>query len=79
VTIFYLPEEQEDAEETKKMVEKEGRKCRLVALNLKDFEAAKKVGDHVSTFGSLDMIVSNASRQVFCKDVAEIDLSTSPT
>lgn len=61
------------------MVEKEGRKCGLVALDLKDFEAAKKVvDDHVSTFGSLDILVNNASRQVFCKDLAEITLSTCP-
>jgi hypothetical protein len=41
VTIVYLPEE-EDAKETKQMVKSEGRKCGLVALDLKDSEAAKK-------------------------------------
>jgi NAD(P)-dependent dehydrogenase (short-subunit alcohol dehydrogenase family) len=34
VTIVYLPEEQPDAEDTKKLVEKEGRECLLVPGDL---------------------------------------------
>ena len=34
ITIVYLPEEQPDAEDTKKLVEKEGRECLLVAGDL---------------------------------------------
>lgn len=34
VTIVYLPEEQSDAENTKKLVEKEGRECLLVPGDL---------------------------------------------
>ena len=77
VTIVHLPEEMDDANETKSLVEREGRKCFLVPLDLTDFDAAKKVVDqHIEAFGSLDILVNNASRQVFCKDVAEIDMST---
>lgn len=36
VTIVYLPEEQQDAEDTKKLVEREGRECLLVAGDLMD-------------------------------------------
>lgn len=79
VTIVFLPEEEDDAKETKSMVEKEGKKCVLVALDLSNFEAAQKVvEDHVKTFGTLDILVNNASRQIFCKDVAKIDLSIYP-
>jgi len=42
LTIVYLPEEQEDAEDTKKMIEKEGRTCSLFAGNLMDNETCRK-------------------------------------
>jgi len=75
VTITYLPEESDDAFETKELVEKEGRKCSLISADLTDFEAAQKVVDeHVQTFGRLDILVNNASRQKFCTDLAEVDL-----
>jgi len=75
VTIVYLPEEQEDAEETKKMVEKEGRECLLVAGDLMDNEMCKKaVEKHVDKFGIIHVLVNNASKQFMCDDFAEIDL-----
>ena len=47
-TIVYLPEEQEDAKNTKKAVEKEGRSCLLVPGNLMDNATCKKaVEEHV--------------------------------
>jgi hypothetical protein len=45
VSIAYLPEEQEDAEATKKMVEKEGKQCFLIPGDLmenKNCESAIK-------------------------------------
>lgn len=48
ITIVYLPEEQEDALDTKKMVEKEKQRCVLVAGNLMDNETCRNaVEDHV--------------------------------
>lgn len=48
VTIVYLPEEQVDAETTKKAVEAEGRACHLFAGNLMDNETCRKaVESHV--------------------------------
>jgi NAD(P)-dependent dehydrogenase (short-subunit alcohol dehydrogenase family) len=41
VTIVYLPEEEEDAQETKRMVEKEGKQCLLVAGNLMSNDTCK--------------------------------------
>lgn len=45
VSIVYLPDEQEDAEQTKEMVEKEGRSCLLIPGNLMDNETCKQAVD----------------------------------
>ena len=45
ITIVYLPEEQEDAEMTKKSVEDEKQECLLIPGNLMDNETCKKVVD----------------------------------
>lgn len=48
VTIVYLPDEQEDAEDTKKAVEKEGKKCTLIPGNLMDNDTCKTaIGEHI--------------------------------
>ncbi|KAB5582294.1 hypothetical protein GE09DRAFT_1074396 [Coniochaeta sp. 2T2.1] len=75
VSIVYLPEEQPDAEETKKMVEKEGRECLLIPGDLMDNETCRKaVEKHVEKFGKIHVLVNNASKQIMCDDIAEIDL-----
>ncbi|ROT40201.1 general stress protein [Sodiomyces alkalinus F11] len=76
VSIVYLPEEQEDAEETKKMVENEGRKCLLISGDLMDNETCHKaVQKHVETFGKIHVLVNNAGKQIMCPDFKEIDLA----
>ncbi|OIW23012.1 NAD(P)-binding protein [Coniochaeta ligniaria NRRL 30616] len=76
VTIVYLPEEQPDAEDTKKMVEKEGRECLLIPGDLMDNETCRKaVEKHMEKFGALHVLVNNASKQIMCDDISEIDLS----
>lgn len=64
VAIVYL-DEHEDAEETKRMVEKEGRECLLIAGDVTNrdfcFDAVKKT---VDTFGKLDILVNNAAFQL---------------
>ncbi|KAK7699854.1 hypothetical protein SLS64_011284 [Diaporthe eres] len=75
VSIVYLPEEQEDAEETKRLVEKEGRQCLLIPGNLMDNQVCKTaVEEHVKTFGKIHVLVNNASKQIMCDNFAEIDL-----
>jgi NAD(P)-dependent dehydrogenase (short-subunit alcohol dehydrogenase family) len=75
VSIAYLPEEQVDAEETKRRVEKEGRECLLIPGDLMDNKACKKaVDEHIKKFGKLDVLVNNASKQVMNSDFANIDL-----
>ena len=48
ITIIYLPEEQVDAEYTKKMVEAEKRECNLFSGNLMDSDTCRKaVESHI--------------------------------
>ncbi|KAK3309403.1 uncharacterized protein B0T15DRAFT_2304 [Chaetomium strumarium] len=75
VSIVYLPEEQPDAEDTKKMVEKEGRRCLLIPGDLMDNKTCKEaIQKHVDSFGEIHVLVNNASKQIMCDDFAEIDL-----
>lgn len=75
VSIVYLPEEEEDAQDTKKLVEKEGRKCLLIAGNLMDNETCRgAVEQHVKQYGQIHTLVNNASKQIMCNDIAEINL-----
>lgn len=75
VSIVYLPEEQPDAEDTKKMVEKEGRECLLIPGDLMDNETCRKaVEKHVEKFGTIHVLVNNASKQIMCDDIAKIHL-----
>ncbi|KAH8150897.1 uncharacterized protein LAJ45_05079 [Morchella importuna] len=75
ITIVYLPEEQPDAEDTKAMVEKEGRQCLCIPFNLENVkECGQIIDQHMKKFGKLDVLVNNASKQVMCNDIADIDL-----
>ncbi|MEG9327864.1 SDR family oxidoreductase [Salinimicrobium catena] len=63
VAIVYLNED-EDALETKKMVEKAGSECLLLEGDLKDEKFCKKVvQDTVKEFGKLNILVNNAAMQ----------------
>ncbi|BGP18501.1 hypothetical protein JCM10213_001183 [Rhodosporidiobolus nylandii] len=75
VTINYLPEEQEDAEVTKKLVEEAGQKILLVPGDLRQQKFREElVEKHLKEYGFLDILVNNASQQIQCKDLAEIDM-----
>jgi len=75
VTIVYLPAEDEDAKETKTLVEREGRECLLIAGNLMDNETCKSaISKHVEKFQDIDVLVNNASKQIMCEDFVQINL-----
>lgn len=62
--IVYLPEEEKDAQETKRRVEEIGRQCHLLALDLRKKENCQKVVDHaLKTLGGIDILVNNAAYQ----------------
>lgn len=57
--IAYLPEEEEDAQETKCAVEKHGRKCVLVSGDLRKQENCQKVIDTaLKELGEINILVS---------------------
>jgi NAD(P)-dependent dehydrogenase (short-subunit alcohol dehydrogenase family) len=62
VAIVYLPDEQPDADETRRAVEAQGRRCLLLPGDLMDEEFCKAVvEDTVREFGKLNILVSNAA------------------
>lgn len=74
VAISYLPQEQEDAEETRSQVEAAGRSCHLIAADVRSSEEAKRVAtEAIEALGGLDVLVSNAAYQM-----AQPDLESFP-
>ena len=74
VAISYLPEEQSDAEETKRAVEAEGRRCALLPGDLKKAKFADQLIEKtVKALGKLDILVSNAAHQNRKKTLDELD------
>ena len=72
VAIVYLTAH-EDAEETKRCVEKEGRRCLLIPGDVKDSKFCKNAVDKtVKEFGRLDILVNNAAFQEHAKSIEDI-------
>ncbi|HEX7316068.1 MAG TPA: SDR family oxidoreductase [Pyrinomonadaceae bacterium] len=64
VAIVYLPEEQVDAEETRRVVESEGRRALLIPGDVRESSFCQEaVGRTVEEFGKLDILVNNAAFQ----------------
>lgn len=73
--ISYLPEEEVDAQETKKLVEGYGAKCHLFQANLTTPDAAKKlVDDAVNALGGLNILVNNAAYQFEVESINDLSL-----
>lgn len=63
VAVLYL-NENVDAEETKKQIEEEGRRCHLIGGDVGDPAFCKMaIDDAIKTFGKLDVLVNNAAEQ----------------
>jgi NAD(P)-dependent dehydrogenase (short-subunit alcohol dehydrogenase family) len=72
VAIVYLASD-DDAQETKRFIEKEGRKCLLIAGDVKDSKFCKEaVEKTVKEFGHLDILVNNAAFQEHAKSIEDI-------
>lgn len=72
VAIVYK-DEHSDAEETKKAVEQEGRKCILLPGDVGDESFAKQaVEQTVSELGKLDIVVNNAAEQHVQQSIVDI-------
>lgn len=77
--IAYLPEEEKDAQETKKMVEAKGRKCWTQAIDITKRENCKKlIEDAVKAMGGLDILVNNAAYQMMVEDIKDLSEYITP-
>jgi NAD(P)-dependent dehydrogenase (short-subunit alcohol dehydrogenase family) len=64
VVINYLPEEQRDADETRRAVEAVGRRCVTIAGDLTRPEFCRELVERtVDELGAIDILVSNAAHQ----------------
>jgi NAD(P)-dependent dehydrogenase (short-subunit alcohol dehydrogenase family) len=62
IALVYLPEEQEDADNVKDLVEKEGRRCLQLPGDVKDSAFCREAVERtVSELGGLDILVNNAA------------------
>ncbi len=73
VAVVYL-DEHDDARETQRRVEAEGRRCELVSGDLKDPSFCREaVRRAVQAFGRIDVLVNNASEQHVRERLEDID------
>ncbi len=72
VVVAYLQEEK-DAQETRRLIEQEGRKCVLVAGDIGEDEFCDHLVRHtVAQLGRLDILVNNAAEQHVCENIEEL-------
>lgn len=73
VAVTHLDSEIEDAEETRRLVEAEGRRCHLIAADLSDADTCRTcVAETIDTFGQLNCLVNNAGTQWVREDLTEL-------
>ncbi|AXA91223.1 SDR family oxidoreductase [Massilia sp. YMA4] len=64
VALVYLTDEQEDAVETKRCIEAEGRRCILIPGDVREPQFCKHaVEETLQAFGKIDILVNNAAFQ----------------
>ncbi|KAL0581026.1 tRNA-specific adenosine deaminase subunit tad3 [Marasmius crinis-equi] len=73
VFITYLPQEKEDAQDTKAFVEKYGRKCDLLAVDLIKKENCKQAVDEaLKAMGAINFLINNHAYQMMREDIQEL-------
>jgi NAD(P)-dependent dehydrogenase (short-subunit alcohol dehydrogenase family) len=76
IAIVYL-EEDEDALDTKEMIEDEGANCLIISGNLQDKGFCEQVIEEViDTCGGLNILVNNAGEQHVREGIEELDWET---
>ncbi|MBX7174596.1 MAG: SDR family oxidoreductase [Pyrinomonadaceae bacterium] len=73
IAIIYLKEEEEDAQQTARHIEIEGRKALLIPGDVSNSDFCKKaVEKTVKEFGKLDILVNNAAFQQHQKSIEDL-------
>ncbi|KAG6017231.1 hypothetical protein E4U54_007927 [Claviceps lovelessii] len=73
VTIAHLAEEEGDAKDTQKQVEKNGGTCHVVSADLVKRENCQNVVDFaVEKMGGIDILFNNAAYQMMVEDIADL-------
>ncbi|WP_168582727.1 SDR family oxidoreductase [Gephyromycinifex aptenodytis] len=76
VAISYMPDEESDAQETKKWIEKADRKAVLLPGDIREQSVCESiVADAVAELGGLDVLVNNAGFQMARRD-SMLDITT---
>jgi NAD(P)-dependent dehydrogenase (short-subunit alcohol dehydrogenase family) len=71
--INYLPEEEKDAQETKRLVEKYGGKCLLQPSDIRSKENCQKLVDTaLSEMGAVNILVNNAAYQKMVNSIFDL-------
>ena len=71
VIIYY--DELKDAEDTKNLIEKIGRRCDIIQGDIADGKFCNEAIESViKSYGKIDILVNNAAVQYECKDFKEI-------
>lgn len=74
VAINYLPDEEQDAKEVIKLIEKEGRKAVAIPGDITSEEfCVRLVEEAVAGLGGLDILVNNAGYQQSCESILDLD------
>lgn len=75
VAIQYLPGEEEDANQVKKIIEDEGHKSLLLPYDLREDNAATEIVEKtVTEFGGLDILVLNAAQQIAHTSLSDLPM-----
>jgi len=72
--IAYLPQEEDDAQETKRRVEEYGQQCHLISTDLTSQTNCKKVVDEALRIfgGQIDILFNNAAYQMMVDDIKDL-------
>jgi len=72
-TIVYMPEEEKDAQDTKKMVEEKGQKLDIIQADLRSAKTCMEVVEKaLKAMGKIDILVLNHGFQMMQESIADL-------
>jgi len=73
VAVIYLKDEQQDADETKRHIEAEGRRALLIPGDVRDPQFCRDAVEQVAkAFGKIDILVNNAAFQMHADSLEDL-------